>query len=345
MAFTPPPTPPNSGDPANFNDNSDVFFGWIPGFVAELNAVGFPEIPTLAPNGSASLPAFSFASDPDTGVYRIGANVLGFSAGGSERVRVTTGGMQVTGLLTGTAVTQSPTDTTAGRVTKPGDFGIGGNLPAVPGGNIAATDGSIPPGQYAYDTAVGHVGGPTGVVTGALRHARRTSSGGEAQSLIAEEPSSLRGTVYTRGRSLGVWSTFRRHFDTGNLLGAVSQSAGVPTGAVIERGSNANGSYVRFADGTQICWRVENHTDLAFTAFGNIFSSDNIVPGDWAAAFSASFPVSVATDFRGTNNTRIWGASAGANQNTFPCDSYRFSRADAGAASCRAYFTAIGRWF
>lgn len=39
----------------------------------------------------------------------------------------------------------------------------------------------------------------------------------------------------------------------GSLLGAVSQVAGVPTGAVIERGTNANGNYVRFADGTQIC--------------------------------------------------------------------------------------------
>ena len=39
----------------------------------------------------------------------------------------------------------------------------------------------------------------------------------------------------------------------GNLLGTVSQSAGAPTGAVIERGSTASGDYVRFADGTQIC--------------------------------------------------------------------------------------------
>lgn len=37
------------------------------------------------------------------------------------------------------------------------------------------------------------------------------------------------------------------------LLGPVSQSAGQPTGAVIEQGQNASGRYVRFADGTQIC--------------------------------------------------------------------------------------------
>lgn len=39
-----------------------------------------------------------------------------------------------------------------------------------------------------------------------------------------------------------------------NILGTVSQSAGVPTGAIIERGNNANGNYTKYADGTLICW-------------------------------------------------------------------------------------------
>lgn len=42
-------------------------------------------------------------------------------------------------------------------------------------------------------------------------------------------------------------------YSRANLLGTVSQASGVPTGAIIERGSNANGEYVRWADGTQIC--------------------------------------------------------------------------------------------
>jgi len=42
-------------------------------------------------------------------------------------------------------------------------------------------------------------------------------------------------------------------FTNESIVGTVSQSGGTPTGAVIERGSNANGEYVRFADGTQIC--------------------------------------------------------------------------------------------
>jgi len=40
-----------------------------------------------------------------------------------------------------------------------------------------------------------------------------------------------------------------------NILGTVSQSAGVPTGAIIERGSNANGEFVKYADGTLIMFR------------------------------------------------------------------------------------------
>lgn len=47
------------------------------------------------------------------------------------------------------------------------------------------------------------------------------------------------------------------------LVGTVSQSGGVPTGAVVERGSNANGAYVRFADGTQICWVGSSFTGVA----------------------------------------------------------------------------------
>ena len=41
-------------------------------------------------------------------------------------------------------------------------------------------------------------------------------------------------------------------YHRGNVVGTVSESSGDPTGAVIERGSNANGEYVKFADGTMI---------------------------------------------------------------------------------------------
>ena len=43
-------------------------------------------------------------------------------------------------------------------------------------------------------------------------------------------------------------------FKQSNILGTVSESGGVPTGAIIERGSNANGDFIKYADGTMICY-------------------------------------------------------------------------------------------
>ena len=44
------------------------------------------------------------------------------------------------------------------------------------------------------------------------------------------------------------------HYKKSNILGTVSESGGVPTGAIIERGSNANGEFVKYADGTLVCF-------------------------------------------------------------------------------------------
>jgi hypothetical protein len=66
-----------------------------------------------------------------------------------------------------------------------------------------------------------------------------------------------------------------------NILGAVSQSAGVPTGAIIERGSNSNGEYVRFADGSQKCLKA---VSIAFLQANTYYNSVS----DWPAAFSVA---------------------------------------------------------
>jgi len=44
--------------------------------------------PLGAPNGSAAAPAIGFDTDPDSGLFRAGADILGFAAGGSERMRI-----------------------------------------------------------------------------------------------------------------------------------------------------------------------------------------------------------------------------------------------------------------
>lgn len=69
-------------------------------------------------------------------------------------------------------------------------------------------------------------------------------------------------------------------YSMGNIVGTVSQSSGTPTGAIIERGSNANGEYTKFADGTMFC-RARNST----TPVANTLTSSNHT---WPATFTAA---------------------------------------------------------
>ncbi|MFK4824862.1 pyocin knob domain-containing protein [Paenochrobactrum sp. BZR 588] len=59
--------------------------------------------------------------------------------------------------------------------------------------------------------------------------------------------------MYERFRAAAGWSAWHRIYSSANILNSVSQVDGTPTGGVIQRGNNANGEFVRLADGTQIC--------------------------------------------------------------------------------------------
>lgn len=109
------------------------------------------------------------------------------------------------------------------------------------------------------------------------------------------------------------------------LVGTVSQSGGVPTGAVVERGSNANGQYVRFADGTQICVHV-----LASSAVGQ-------QSWTYPAAFSANLYNLATVDATGsyyanTTYSSLSSMTFGAYSGT--------SRVSVGVL-----LLTIGRWF
>lgn len=67
-------------------------------------------------DGTVALPAYTFASDKDTGVYRIGANNIGVAVNGAKVVDVNTAGADITGRLTTStsiSATTSVTGTTA----------------------------------------------------------------------------------------------------------------------------------------------------------------------------------------------------------------------------------------
>lgn len=139
---------------------------------------------------------------------------------------------------------------------------------------------------------------------------------------------------------IGVPSFF---YDRSNILGTVSQSAGVPTGAIIERGSNANGEYVRYADGTQICTRRVTAIGPVSTASGALFVSGAVSPGAFSASFTADPVLSAASN--NPSGHASWVQQI-ATQSTTDHGTYVLTRATTIAATdFRLEIIALGRWF
>lgn len=185
-----------------------------------------------------------------------GGAALVVSTGSAWATVALAAGLAAGRLLRGGDVTTSSSDTTAGRVLKVGDFGLGGSAPLA--GNISVEDNTLPPGFLTYNTVAGSSGGPAGVDRGMLIHYRRVAGGGgEVQVLVVESGTGpISGAMFTRSRVTGTWGAWRRYFRDSDVIGTVAQTGGLPTGALLETASNANGRYTRFADGTQICWRT-----------------------------------------------------------------------------------------
>jgi hypothetical protein len=127
-----------------------------------------------------------------------------------------------------------------------------------------------------------------------------------------------------------------------NILGAVSQSGGVPTGAVIERGSDANGRYVRFADGTQICTVEFDDTANAWTiADGNLFRG-----GFTTWAFPAQFAATPSISVSAWRNATVVHDATYRSASTNQCLIIPWA-AQSVAAGVNKTLTglAVGRWF
>lgn len=86
-------------------------------------------------------------------------------------------------------------------------------------------------------------------------------------------------------------------YNEANILGAVSQVGGVPTGAIIERGSNANGEYVKYADGTLICSR----DGLTMNTYDSITKGLNI-----DVTFPATFATTPIVNITPRGNSGDW---------------------------------------
>lgn len=168
-----------------------------------------------------------------------------------------------------------------------------------------------------------------------------TATENAASKLVATNAQALAGTANVLPDAAGVHSAIR-----GLAVGTVSQSGGVPTGAIIQRGSNVNGEFVRYADGTQICTRE---------AFIDLTNTSSIQTFNFPAAFTSSNHPIVTNicDFDGFLPSTSLQGNGGVvatititpNRNSNSRWLVSVNQSGGVITNRRMYLSAIGRWY
>jgi len=154
----------------------------------------------------------------------------------------------------------------------------------------------------------------------------------------------LIGSSITQGEFRNGLAALRAFLDTGDPAPE----------KMMEYGSNANGSYIRFADGTQICWKIQ------FVIYLDSIYPQYVMYSVWTfpATFS-NIDYCINESFCGLNNALLEGDTGVANENGYgiPFNNHdNVSYAAIGIRSNGGYATtsgihayvdafAIGRWY
>lgn len=170
---------------------------------------------------------------------KIGAEAAGTASAGIKQHEAKSGAHNISGIL-------GLDEALNGKVSKIIQLAAGADLNAVTDTGFYRLSSSAINAPVGVSVAYGLLQVIRGndtitqIITG-YKDGRRVSRSGD--------PADIGGT--------GKYTQWYEIYAQNSILGQVSQLAGVPTGAIIERGSNANGEYVKWADGTMICyWRT-----------------------------------------------------------------------------------------
>ena len=226
------------------------------------------------------------------------------------------------------AAQASATDATAQRLLRVGAFGLGAGAIAVDTDwNAIAVSG------FYRSTLSTTPNTPTAVAGWQVMHMQGDAS-------VATQLAMRTGAddIRFRRRTAGVWAAWVVLYNAGNLIGTVSQTSGLPTGAVLERGTGANGEFTRFADGTLICYRTNLSVTNASTASGSLFKSSAAVTWTFPSVFSVAPAVNVDCQSAG-----CWATMASTPTTTAVTLEAMSGVTQAAALTLRAM--AVGRWF
>lgn len=227
----------------------------------------------------------------------------------------------------------SPSDATEGRGLIVGAFGLGSG----PTGRTYLADADTLTRTGFYITGASWVGSPYG-----------TGSSGQSQGYLnhyqwetgyARQEFYSINTLYLsywRRMDAGVWTRWFRNYDQTSAVGSVSNTDGLPSGGIIERGSNANGDYTKFADGTLVCF--SSIVTAAAAAGGGSSSKTITFPTAFVAGSGPVLTYSIASGAPALYDIGFYGHSGTGY-------TVSFVNRHTAAASITVHVIAHGRWF
>ncbi|SDB54507.1 hypothetical protein [Pseudomonas sp. NFACC13-1] len=239
----------------------------------------------------------------------------------------------------GLAPQTSTSDSTAGRLMLNGAHGLGSvlTLPVMP---TLLTH--LPSGLYR---GVGGttVGSPFSTASGFMAFAKRYSTNDTFYTIFAASVGRIFEGWYTTGASSIDWFEI---FTTKNSVGAVSQVGGVPTGALLQRGTTTTGTFSKYACGTLICSGWSTTAATASSAAGSVFIGSGFTSFTFPHAFSSPPACSDASRFQisggsGAGSGRGWGTIGLVTASTVTHIVY----GQASNSSMYPGYVAHGRWY
>lgn len=237
------------------------------------------------PAGTAAAPAIAAEGDGNTGINWPAADQVAMAAGGVNRVVATAQGATITGLLSGTAVQSGPSDATVGRLLKVG---------------ASATLLSASPALRMTRGGAGNIvnlttgAGFTSITEGFLLRWRAAEANTMGVTINVDGTGAVEARTVT-GVALPA-GYIRTDVDTWAMYDG--------THWIVERepeaGTNANGRYLRLANGFQQC----SHS----------LSTGDTGPATWTypAAFSAA-PIVTPTAGAASARLATWQTATASN--------------------------------
>lgn len=283
--------------------------------------------------GANQLPYFT-GSDAlgQTPLSAFGRSLIDDSGAASARATLNLGTAATATLTTSTE------DNTSGRVLRVDDFGIGAVGNRIP--EITNFSDGFVSATYRFNANT-VVGGPS--QTGECVAIVTVGANGRTNIITMDGANGPTRTMFfgSRNSNAGVIS-WSRVFHPGSVLGTVSQSGGIPDGALIEHDSNSDGYYTRFADGTQVCWRYDiDITGLA----ANSHTEDIGYPVSFSEAVPAQPTLERSVGNWGNADDRRAFLGAIPSKNQARIVFLNDGGANWAGTTGRWHYTATGRWF